>query len=174
MSLLSRLTVERWRRSRCRIEGAPPRMLGRIWVHGGGTLRCGPGVVLDGSRVGIELHAGPGAEIVLGPGVHVEGGCSIEAMRRVSLAGNVRLRAFTKIMDTHFHPLGGDPAVEPTPSPVEIEAAVDVGERCVILPGACLGEGARLGPGVVTGRRIPARAHLAGAPARRVDARSES
>jgi len=158
----------RWAERRCSWIGPRPRSSGRTWIHGGGTVRCGEGVVLDASRAPIELHVGAGASLVLGDGVRIEGGTSIEAMERVEIGDGARVGAWCKVLDNHFHPVNGDRHDRPASAPVSIGAGVVVGERCIVLPGARLEEGARLGPGVVIGRRVPAHTTLAGSPPRRV------
>jgi acetyltransferase-like isoleucine patch superfamily enzyme len=145
-----------------------PRRFGRLWIHGGGTVQCGEGVVLDARRAPIELHVGRGAVLMLGRNVRIEGGTSIEAMERVELEEGAVIGAWSKILDNHFHPVEGDRDHRPTSAPVRIGAGVVVGERCIVLPGTRIEDGARLGPGVVIGRRVPANATLAGSPPRRV------
>lgn len=128
----------------------------------------GDRVVLDGSRAPIELHAEPGAQIVIGDDVRIEGGVSIEAVDSIVLEGATVVGAWTKILDNHFHPVTGDRTALPESMRVLIGRNVRIGERCVVLPGAKLESGVRLGHGVVIGRRVPAGTTLVGSPPRRV------
>lgn len=164
---------QRWLLRRCEV-GADVRIVGHVWVYGGGRVRLGDRVVLDASWAPIELHAERGAEIVLGEDVFVEGGVSIEAVDSVTIEARAVVGAFTKILDNHFHPVVGDRSERPRSSPIHVGAGSRIGRRCVLLPGARLEEGVRLGHGVVIGRRVPAGAALEGSPPRRVSPRSSS
>ena len=63
--LISRLKLRR-----CAEVGSSPSVVGRIWIHGSGSVRIGNCVRLDGSSAPIELYVGRGAEMILGD--HVE------------------------------------------------------------------------------------------------------
>lgn len=141
-------------------------VVGRIWVHGGGAIRIGDGVVLDGRRGPIELHSFPGAELVLHDGVRIEGGTSIEAVESVVVGAGTQVGAWSKVLDNHFHELD-DHFARPRSEPVSIGPNAKIGERTVVLPGARLEEGVRLGHGVVVSRRVPAGVTLEGSPPRR-------
>lgn len=121
-------------------------MVGRLWIRGGGRLTVGRGVRLDAGRAPIELHVADGAQIILGDEVVVEGGTSIEARESVVIGDRARIRAYCKILDNHFHPLHGDRAQPPPSDPVTVGPGADLGERCVVLPGARLPPGAVVGP----------------------------
>lgn len=142
-------------------------MVGDVRVRGRGTIVIGDRVRLDASRAPIELNAMSGARIVVEDDVCIEGGTSIESSGSVVLSRGCRIGAWTKILDNHFHPLGGDRAERPAPGTVRIGPGAIVGDRCVVLPGARLEAGSRLGHGVVIGRRVPAGVTLEGSPPRR-------
>ena len=61
--------ISRLKLRRCTELGSSPSAVGRIWIHGGGTLRIGNRVRLDASSAPIELYVGPGAEMILGDDV---------------------------------------------------------------------------------------------------------
>jgi acetyltransferase-like isoleucine patch superfamily enzyme len=126
-------------------------------------VRIGARARLDGGTVPIELHAAPGAEIVIGDDVVIEGGVSIEAQRSVTVGDGCHLGAFAKIMDNHFHPLRGDRHQRPVSDPVVIEAGASLGRRAIVLPGARVRAGAAVRPATVV--RAPPRAARAGATA---------
>ncbi len=149
--LFSRLKL--WR---CARVGQRVEVLGSIYVIGGGHIEIGDDVILDGRLVPIELHAGPCAELIIGHGCLLEGGVSIEAQKRVEIGPGSRLRAFSKLMDNNFHPVLGSRHRRPPSHPVKLEAAVEVGERAIVLPGAWLEKKVTLGPGVVIARRVKA------------------
>lgn len=153
---------------RCERAGRDVRVIGRVWSYGGGRLRLGERVLLDATRGPIELHVAPGALLELGDDVTLEGGVSIEAVESVVVEAGTWIGAWSKILDNHFHPLGGDRGSRPRSAPVRIGAGVRIGERCVVLPGANLDAGVRLGNGVVIAHKVPRNIALEGSPPRAV------
>jgi acetyltransferase-like isoleucine patch superfamily enzyme len=132
---------------------------GRVWIHGRGHIDIGDGVRLDAAAAPIELHAGPGARIVIGDGACIEGGTSIEAVKSITIGAGARVGAFCKVLDTHFHDPTGDHAHRLAPVPVLIGAGARIGRRSVVLPGAVIAPAVIAPQGtVVRGvRRAPAR-----------------
>jgi acetyltransferase-like isoleucine patch superfamily enzyme len=152
-SLLDRLLTP-WKLRRCAQAGGGALVLGRVWIRGKGKVRIGEGVVLDGRYVPIELHAlEPASEIVLGDGVRVDGGVSIEAVVSVRIGARTRLGAFSKVIDNHFHPLLGNRHARPPSVPVVVGADAEIGPRAVLLAGVQVGDGATVGPASVITRR---------------------
>ena len=151
---------------RCRATLGPDVVvLGRIWVRGEGRAVIGARTVLDGRALPIELNCAAGAVLRLGEDVIVEGGASIEARRSVTIGAGSRVRAYAKVIDNHFHLVRGDRLVEPESTPVVVEEDVELGRRCIVLPGAHIGRGATVAAGAVVTRRIPAGAFARGVPA---------
>ena len=140
-------------------------VMGRIWLRGGGEIIVGARTILDGRSNPIELNCAEGAVLRIGEDVIVEGGCSIEARRSVTIGSGARLRAFAKIIDNHFHQVRGDRHSAPDSAPVVIEEDVEIGRRAIVLPGAHIGRGATLCAGAVVTRRIPPGAFARGVPA---------
>jgi len=136
-----------------------------VWVHGGGSIWLGSNIVFDTSIAPIELHVEPTAEIVLGDGVYIAGGTSIEAQRSICIGARTRIGAFSKLLDGHYHVLEGNRHERPPASTVVVEEDVDVGPRCVLLPHAHVGCGSSVLAGTVVSRRFPPRVVLGGIPA---------
>ena len=153
---------------RCRQVGSGARAVGTIWVHGGGAVIIGRNVLLDGRLAPIEIHARTGAAIVLGDNVTVQGGASIEATERVTVAAGSVLGPFVKIIDSHFHPLRGDRHLRPQAQQVRIEEHVLIEAGAIVLPGAHVQAGARIGAGSVISHRVPPGAFVSGNPPRAV------
>jgi acetyltransferase-like isoleucine patch superfamily enzyme len=164
-----REAIARLKLARCARVGRGPQVIGRIHIEGPGSVRIGDGVVLDGGWAPIQLKTFERAsEIVLGDRVRIESGASIEAVASVRVGDGVRLGAFSKVMDNHFHALSGDRHARPAPDPVEIGEGADIGDRAILLAGALLGRGAVVRAGTVVGRGlpVPAGAVASGHPAR--------
>jgi acetyltransferase-like isoleucine patch superfamily enzyme len=150
---------------RCAEVGPGTLALGRLYLRGGGRIRLGARVVLDGRRAPIELHVGPGAELLIEDDVHLEGGTSIEVLQRMRLGARSRVGGLCKLLDNHFHQAVGSRLERPASSPVEVEEGVTLGARSIILPGAHLGAGSLVHPGTVVTRRFPPGVVLSGVPA---------
>jgi acetyltransferase-like isoleucine patch superfamily enzyme len=137
----------------CASVGPSTTVLGRVWVRGKGEVHLAEGVVLDARAAPIELCAHRGAEIRIGAGVRIEGGASLEAVSRIEVGAEAKLGSFCKILDNHFHPVGGWNRERRPPSrPVMIEERAEVGARAILLPGARVGSGAVVPAGAVISR----------------------
>lgn len=137
---------------RCAELGSSPSVVGRIWVHGNGTLRIGNRVRLDASSAPIELYVGPSAEMILGDDVEIQGGTSIEALQSVRIGDGCRIGARCKVLDNNFHQLGKR-LEKPQSVPVVIEAGVTLESGVIVLPGARVRAGSVITRGtVVRGR----------------------
>jgi acetyltransferase-like isoleucine patch superfamily enzyme len=148
--------------------GSRVRLLGRVVIRGTGTIHLEDDVELDGRVAPIELRVGRGAAIVLGRGTHLRGGVSIECLARIDIGPATMLGGFCKIIDSHSHPICGDRRLDAPPAsiPVTIGRNCELGWRCIVLPGAQLGDSVRLLPGVVVSRRIPRGVTIGGSPPR--------
>jgi acetyltransferase-like isoleucine patch superfamily enzyme len=151
---------------RCAKVGARVQVLGEVYIFGGGHIEIGDDVVIDGRTVPVELHIGRRGTLIIGHGSVLEPGVSIEAQERVELGPGCRLRAFSKLMDNHFHHVAGMRHQRPESKPVTLGSGVEVGERAIVLPGTILEALVRLGPGVVIGRRVKTGLKLVGSPPR--------
>lgn len=164
-SVLRRFNT-RFKTWRCDQIGFGVEVLGSIWVHGGGTIRIGNNVRLDGRIAPIELHSARHALLELGDEVCIYGGTSIEAVESIQIGCRSVLRPFVKIIDNNFHPLRGDRNHRPPPARVLIEDDVIIGDHAIILPGARVESGARIGARSVISHRVPHGARVSGNPPR--------
>jgi acetyltransferase-like isoleucine patch superfamily enzyme len=149
----------------CASLGASPRVLGHVWAHGPGRIRLGDRVLLDARQAPIELHAArPGAEIVIGDDVVIGGGTSIEAEQSIRIGDRTKIGTFCRVMDTHAHPTTGDRTRRPRPSPVVVDADVEMGARAILLAGAYVEHDVVICASTVVTRRIRARTIVRGVP----------
>ena len=166
MSLASTFWWARLRRFARRGRGVV--VMGRLWIHGSGAVEVGDATRFDGGGLGIELHPGKNARIVIGSRCCLNEGVSIEACELVQLGDGVTIGPWVKILDNHFHPLHGNRLERPPSEPVIIEDDVAIGARAIILPGVRIARGARVAEGAVVSRRVRAGAVVSGNPARQV------
>jgi acetyltransferase-like isoleucine patch superfamily enzyme len=160
------------RHGRARL-GRDVRLLGRVWIHGGGKVEIRDRASIGAADLPVELHAEPEGEIIIGEGAEIGGGTSIEATARVLIGDGARLGRLCKVLDSSFHTVG-DLNQRPPSQPVEIGAGSIIGDRAILLPGARVKPGQIVRPGaVVWGPRPTAgsraalmRSAPAGAPGR--------
>ncbi|HEX8438837.1 acetyltransferase [Archangium sp.] len=162
---LATALASRLRLRHCAEVGPGTLAHGRLYIRGGGRIRLGARVVLDGRCTPIELHVGPGAELLIDDDVHIEGGTSIEALQRVHIGARSHVGGFCKLLDNHFHQVTGNRRERPASLPVEVDADVRLGARSILLPGAHLGAGTLVHAGTVISRRFPPGVVLSGVPA---------
>jgi acetyltransferase-like isoleucine patch superfamily enzyme len=127
--------ISRLKLRRCAELGSSPSVVGRIWIHGNGTLRIGNRVRLDASGAPIEFYVGSGAEMILGDNVEIQGGTSIEALQSVQIGDECKIGARCKVLDNNFHQLGKR-LEKPQSAPVVIGAGVTLKDGAIVLPGA--------------------------------------
>jgi acetyltransferase-like isoleucine patch superfamily enzyme len=139
----------------CASVGLAPRVRGRLWIHGDGEILVGDRVFFDAAFAPIELYPWAGASIVIGDDSYIAGGTSVEATCSITLGPRTHLGSFCKVMDNHFHPLVGDRHARPAPRPVVVEGDVVLGPRTIVLAGARVERGTRVGAGTVIKRSRP-------------------
>jgi acetyltransferase-like isoleucine patch superfamily enzyme len=108
---------------------------GRVWIHGGGKVEIGDRARIGAADLPVELHAESDGQIIIGEGVQIGGGTSIEATARVLIGDGARLGRLCKVLDNSFH-TPGDLDRRPPSQPVEIGAGSVIGEGAILLPGA--------------------------------------
>jgi acetyltransferase-like isoleucine patch superfamily enzyme len=165
-----------WSHLRLRVlgRGARPRINGRVWFRGAGSLVFGKGVVLDGTSCPIELCVEAGARLEIGEGTVISSGSSIEATSAVVLGRGCRIGPYCKILDNHWHPLRGDPFQRPPASPVLVGDGVVLESRVILLPGARIGDHVTVQARSVVSRAFPPDVVVCGHPARIVGRREAS
>ena len=129
--------------------GRNVQLRGRVWIHGGGKVEIRDHSRVDASELPVELHAEREGEIVIGKGVEIGGGTSIEATARVLIGDGARIGRLCKMLDNSFHETRGDWDRRPTSQPIEIGAGAIIGDRAILLPGARVKPYQIVAPGAV-------------------------
>ena len=92
----------RWKLRSCSEVGAKVGVLGRVRIYGGGDVCIGNRVLFDGRRAPVELHAFPGARILIEDDVEIGSGVSLEAREWIRIGAGARLR---RLLQDHGQPL---------------------------------------------------------------------
>ena len=111
---------------------------------------------------------GRNSEVIIGDDVGLSG-CCITAENRITIGNRVLVGSGALIIDTDAHPLSPEKRAAKLPartSPVMIGDDVFIGARAIVLKGVKIGPGAVVGAGAVVVNDVPARAIVAGNPAR--------
>jgi acetyltransferase-like isoleucine patch superfamily enzyme len=112
---------------------------------------------------GVRLECWEGAIIRIGNGTYLNRNTEIVAAQSVTIGRDCKIARDVIIMDTDQHVL---PNGELLSKPVIIEDRVWIGARAIVLKGVTLGHDAVIGAGSVVTGDVPARAVVAGVPAR--------
>jgi maltose O-acetyltransferase len=156
------------------VSHIPSFALRRLWYRDVLGLTIGPGA---GIHLGCQLWWYSRRQLrnggfQLGAHSRVNRDCCLDARGSLSVADNVSISPEVVIL-TASHRVN-DPAFRVEVRPVVIEDHVWIGARAMILPGVTLGRGCVVCAGAVVTRDVPARAVVAGVPARPVGDRSEA
>lgn len=110
----------------------------------------------------------PDRAILLGDHCFVGSGCEFNVSLRVRIGDNCLIAAGTRFID-HDHGLSVDCPMKDQPTisaAIEVGSDVWIGANCIILKGVHIGDGAVIAAGSVVTKSVPARAIVAGVPAR--------
>ena len=111
---------------------------------------------------------GAESEIKIGDDVGVSG-CSITAMKKITIGNRVLIGSGTLITDNDAHaiePINRITSKDIASAPIVIENDVFVGARSIILKGVTIGNGAVIGAGSVVTKDVPSYAIVGGNPAK--------
>jgi carbonic anhydrase/acetyltransferase-like protein (isoleucine patch superfamily) len=117
--------------------------------------------VLLGHDVGLHLRD-RGAVIEIGDGSFVNHRSEIVAHERVTIGRGCLLAWDVQVVDSDSHRVDGRPHT----APITLGDRVWIGCRATVLKGVTVGDGAVVAAGSVVTRDVPARALVAGNPAR--------
>ncbi len=125
-----------------------------------GAVRIGPGVLLAHD---VSLHLRDrGAVIEIGAGTFVNHRTELVAHERVRIGRDCLLAWDVLVLDSDSHAVDGAAVT----APVTVGDRVWIGCRATVLKGVTIGDGAVVAAGAVVVHDVPARALVAGNPAR--------
>jgi acetyltransferase-like isoleucine patch superfamily enzyme len=135
-----------------------------IWLLDSGSRLETHGRVVLGQ--GAQICIANAGRVEIGDGTYLNPNARILCMDSISIGSNCAISWDVQIMDFDGH----DITVAGTPranrAPIVIGDGVLVGSRATILKGVEIGDGAIVGAGAVVTRSVPARALVAGNPAK--------
>jgi acetyltransferase-like isoleucine patch superfamily enzyme len=143
------------------------------WVMGKGDIVLGDYVWIDGKcSFGFSQRYTSSPTLEIGDYSEVGHGCGFTIAKRITVGKHSRISMNTQIFDTSGHPMEADlrrqnlPAFPNSVKPVTIGDDVWIGQRCIILPGTRIGDGAIIGAGSVVRGNIPPYSVVSGNPAK--------
>ena len=148
---------------------------GNVIVDNAGSIDIGAHTRFFGTYAPVELRTGSAGRLTIGERSSLRWGSSVYVADSVTIGDGTRIGAYTIISDVEVGGLDS-PDTEP-PRPITIGDGVWIATRVVVRPGVQIGDGAVVGAGSVVDSDVPARAVVAGAPARvlrRLDADDEA
>lgn len=140
-------------------------VLGRCAVHGTGAIQIGEDCLFYS---GLHLETRGDAALNIGPGVVINRGTHIVAMRGITIGGGTMIGEYASIRDTNHVREAGKPLRGGgySGAPIIIGKDVWIGRGAAILAGVTIGDGATIGANAVVTRDVPSGAVAAGVPAR--------
>lgn len=129
-----------------------------------GMAVIGDRFVASGRVMKVSVAVAPGATLVIGDDVYLNGGACIEAWHEVIIGSNVLMAQYSSIIDDDRHQI--EPGAPLCKGPTVVGNNVWIGRNVVVLPGVTIGDGSTVGANSVVTRDIPPNSFAAGSPAR--------
>ena len=145
-------------------------VLGRAQVYGSGDIAIGEDALL---YPGLYLETEGAGSIRIGDGVVISTGCHIVSRTSVTIGRGSMIGEFACLRDAN-HVRSEDRPIRDSghvAKPIVIGEEVWIGRSAAILAGVTIGDYATIGANAVVTRDVPARAIVAGVPARAIESR---
>lgn len=159
--------VVRWLRAQWTFRGVTEK--GRLIFQNGrmqevisGQLTLGDRVRFWSTIVPVYLRVGKGAELKIEDNCYINGAI-VAAHESIHIGRGVYLAPLAHISDSYAF---GCPEAALRTAPITIENDAWIATRAIILPGVRVGQGAVVGVGAMVTEDVPARAIVAGVPAK--------
>jgi acetyltransferase-like isoleucine patch superfamily enzyme len=133
-------------------------------IGNAGLLELGSRTSFRGKRRRTRLGAADGATLRIGDRCFINIGTVIEASSRIEIGSRTKIGDEVLILDSNYHEVSEGAGVKS--APIAIGRNVWIGNRAIILPGVSVGDHSVIAAGSVVTRDVPARAVVAGNPAR--------
>jgi acetyltransferase-like isoleucine patch superfamily enzyme len=127
------------------------------------VLTLGDGVLIG---LGVQLAVAAGGRLSIGAGTFINPNSYVLCAERITIGRDCAISWDVQILDFDAHEVGADGVFRSQAAPVRIGDHVWIGARATVLKGVDIGDGAIVGAGSVVTRSVPARALVAGNPAR--------
>jgi acetyltransferase-like isoleucine patch superfamily enzyme len=141
------------------------RVRGRVRVHNEGHMVLHDSVRFRAETADCELATWAGGLIEIGAGTTINYGTSIAAAGAIRIGRDCLVGTYVNIMDSTFHNLG-DRGWALDPQPVTIGDRVWLGNRCMVMKGVTIGDGAVVAGCSLVTRDVPPNTMVVGVPAR--------
>jgi acetyltransferase-like isoleucine patch superfamily enzyme len=143
--------------------GPHPDMRGVICFNIRGRAVFGSNFVADGHADAVSVKVDRGATLLVGNGVAMNSGVSIEVWHEVRIGNNVMMAPQVSIIDDNRHE--AEPGSILYKRPVIIGNNVWLNRNVSVMPGVSIGDGAVIAANSVVSKDIPANSLAAGTPA---------
>jgi acetyltransferase-like isoleucine patch superfamily enzyme len=144
--------------------GIYPQISGKVRFRLRGSATFGDRFNAEGLSGTVFIMVEPGATLVVGDDVYLNGGVCIEVWHEVRIGNNVLMAPFVSIIDDDRHEL--EPGAVLCKGPTVIGNNVWLGRNVAVLPGVTIGDGSAVGANSVVTKDIPPNSFAAGSPAR--------
>jgi tetrahydrodipicolinate N-acetyltransferase len=146
-------------------EGLSARGLGKTVLRLGprATLRTKGWVILE---EGAQLVVGADAEMEFGGRNHLSTNAQILCRERIVLDRDAGMASSALLMDSDHHPVTVGDVERSDTKPIHLGENVWIAIRAIVLKGVDIGDGAIVGAGSIVTKDVPARALVAGVPAK--------
>ncbi len=145
------------------------------WVQGAGRLVVGDDVRIDGKcNFFFAARYTESPTLTIGDNTGIGNGCSFVVGRSIAIGRHCRFGSGIQLFDTPGHPtdpvarMDGKPARAEDVRPIVIGDNVWIGSSSIIYPGVVIGEDSVVAMGSVVVSNVPAKAIVAGNPARQI------
>ena len=165
VSIARQLVWARVQLRNCTHLGKWVRVRGRVRVHNEGKIIIGDRVRFRAETALTELVTWGDGTIEIGDGTTINYGSSISAAGVVRIGRDCLIGTYVNVMDCTFHN-ETDRSWSLASEPVTIGDQVWLGNRCVIMQGVTIGDGAIVAACSLVTRDVPANSMVVGVPAR--------
>src|SRR4051794_33699511 len=133
-----------------------------IWLIGEDSTFETEGVVMVAE--GVQINVGGGGRVRVRDGTHINPNTRILCTDSIEIGERCAISWSVQIIDFDGHEIVNPP--RPSKAPIRIGNDVWIGARATVLKGVEIGDGAIVAAGAVVTGPVPARALVAGNPAR--------